>query len=196
LLHRLAMPALANAVLLVSAYLAVASLMWGFADASMQQPVDLAAFDAASSRGRSWRVAHLSDLHVIGDQYGFASKADGPVRAAMAGSIGCLAHLAAIHAIDPLDHILITGDMTDAGRAGEWAAFLDAIAHHPELADAWSCCRAITTSTSSTAPIRPGSTCRSARASGCGKSAPCRRWRPCKAIACAWSMPGEIRRSR
>src|SRR4029079_11688070 len=45
-----------------------------------------------------------------------------------------LARLAAIHAIDPLDHIVITGDMTDAGRAGEWAAFLDAIAHHPELA--------------------------------------------------------------
>ncbi|HXE08813.1 MAG TPA: hypothetical protein VN612_13015, partial [Acidobacteriaceae bacterium] len=71
LLHRLAWPALANAVLLVSAYLAVASLMWGFADASMPQPVDLAAFDTASSGGRSWRVAHLSDLHVIGDQYGF-----------------------------------------------------------------------------------------------------------------------------
>ena len=71
LLHRLAMPALANAVVLVSAYLAVASLMWGFADASMQQPVDLAAFDTASSAGRSWRVAHLSDVHVIGERYGF-----------------------------------------------------------------------------------------------------------------------------
>jgi hypothetical protein len=54
LLHRLAMPALANAILLVSAYLAAASLMWGYADASMPQPVDLAAFDtAASSGGRS-----------------------------------------------------------------------------------------------------------------------------------------------
>ena len=134
LLHRLAMPALANAILLVSAYLAVASLMWGFADASMQQPVDLAAFDTASSRGRSWRVAHLSDLHVIGDQYGFR------IESGRAGPRGnsrldrVLAHLATLHAIDPLDHILITGDMTDAGRAGEWAAFLDAIAHHPELA--------------------------------------------------------------
>ena len=134
LLHRLAMPALANAVLLVSAYLAVASLMWGFADASMQQPVDLAAFDAASSRRRSWRVAHLSDLHVIGDRYGFR------IESGRAGPRGnsrldrVLARLAAIHATDPLDHILITGDMTDAGRASEWAAFLDAIAHHPELA--------------------------------------------------------------
>jgi hypothetical protein len=133
LLHRLAMPTLANAILLVSAYLAVASLMWGFADASMQQPVDLAAFDTASPRGRSWRVAHLSDLHVIGEQYGFR------IESGRAGPRGngrldrVLAHLAAIHAIDPLDHVLITGDMTDAGRAGEWAAFLDAMAQHPEL---------------------------------------------------------------
>jgi hypothetical protein len=133
LLHRLAVPTLANAVVLVSAYLAAASLMWGFADASMPQPADLAAFDTASSGGRSWRVAHLSDLHVIGEPYGFR------IESGRAGPRGndrlarVLAHLAAIHAIDPLDHILITGDMTDAGRASEWATFLDAIALHPEL---------------------------------------------------------------
>jgi hypothetical protein len=134
LLHRLAVPTLANAVLLVSAYLAVASLMWGFADASMQQPVDLAAFDTASPSGRRWRVAHLSDLHVIGEPYGFRIESG---RAGPRGNVRLdrvLAHLSAIHAIDPLDHVLITGDMTDAGRAGEWATFLDAIAQHPELA--------------------------------------------------------------
>ena len=36
--------------------------------------------------------------------------------------------------LDPLDHVLISGDMTDAGRASEWAEFLDAMARHPELA--------------------------------------------------------------
>ncbi|MCK1511961.1 metallophosphoesterase [Bradyrhizobium sp. 190] len=134
LLHRLAVPTLANAVVLVSGYLAVASLMWGFADASMQQPVDLAAFDTTSSRGRRWRVAHLSDLHVIAEQYGFR------IESGRAGPRGngrlerVLTHLAAIHETDPLDHILITGDMTDAGRASEWASFLDAMAQHPELA--------------------------------------------------------------
>jgi len=134
LLHRLAVPTLANAVMLLSAYLAAASLVWGFADASMPQPVDLAAFDAASSAGRSWRVAHLSDLHVIGEQYGFRieSGRSGPRGNGRLGRL--LAHLAAIHAIDPLDHILVSGDMTDAGRASEWAAFLDAMALHPELA--------------------------------------------------------------
>ncbi|UPJ52042.1 metallophosphoesterase [Bradyrhizobium sp. 200] len=134
LLHRLAVPTLANAVVLLSAYLAAASLVWGFADASMPQPVDLAAFDTASSGCRSWRVAHLSDLHVIGEQYGFRieSGRSGPRGNGRLGRL--LTHLAAIHAIDPLDHILISGDMTDAGRASEWAAFLDAMALHPELA--------------------------------------------------------------
>ena len=134
LLHRLVVPTLANAIVLVSGYLAVASLVWGFADASMHQPLDLAAFDTAPSEGRSWRVAHLSDLHVIGERYGFR------IESGRAGPRGngrldrVLAHLAAIHAVDPLDHVLITGDMTDAGRASEWATFLDAMARHPELA--------------------------------------------------------------
>ncbi|MEH2499430.1 hypothetical protein V1294_005909 [Bradyrhizobium sp. AZCC 1678] len=134
LLHRLVVPMLANAVVLVSGYLAIASLVWGFADASMPQPLDLAAFDAASAESRRWRIAHLSDLHVMGEQYGFR------IESGRAGPRGndrldrILAHLAAIHAIDPLDHVLVSGDMTDAGRAGEWAAFLDALAHHPELA--------------------------------------------------------------
>lgn len=134
LLHRLIVPTLANAIVLLSAYLAAASLVWGFADAGMQQPVDLAAFDTASPEARRWRIAHLSDLHVIGDQYGFR------IESGRAGPRGndrlerILARLAAIHAADPLDHVLISGDMTDAGRASEWAVFLDAMARHPELA--------------------------------------------------------------
>ena len=55
----------------MSAYLAAASLVWGFADAAMDQPLDLKAFDAAAHGGRVWRVAHLSDVHVVGERYGF-----------------------------------------------------------------------------------------------------------------------------
>ncbi|OCK54130.1 metallophosphoesterase [Bradyrhizobium sp. LMTR 3] len=133
LLHRLAVPTLANAVVLMAGYLAVASLVWGFADASMPQPLDLAMFDAASAEGRTWRVAHLSDIHVIGEHYGFR------IESGRAGPRGngrlhrILARLAAIHASNPLDHVLITGDMTDAGRASEWALVLEALARHPEL---------------------------------------------------------------
>jgi predicted phosphodiesterase len=42
--------------------------------------------------------------------------------------------LAAIHAAHPLDLVLVSGDMTDAGRATEWAEFLDTVARHPALA--------------------------------------------------------------
>jgi hypothetical protein len=45
-----------------------------------------------------------------------------------------MARLAAIDAADPLDHLLVTGDMTDAGRAAEWAEFLDVISQYPNLA--------------------------------------------------------------
>ena len=42
-----------------------------------------------------------------------------------------LNELEAIHAKAPLDLILITGDMTDAGTSAEWAEFLDALAPIP-----------------------------------------------------------------
>jgi hypothetical protein len=134
LLHRLIVPTLANAIVVVSGYLAFASLVWGFADASMDQPLDLPGFDDLPSGCRTWRVAHLSDLHVIGERYGFR------IESGRGGPRGnerltrLLARLAAIHAADPLDLILVTGDMTDAGRATEWAEFLDLVALHRELA--------------------------------------------------------------
>ncbi len=46
-----------------------------------------------------------------------------------------LAQQAHLHANDPLYAILITGDMTDAGRSTEWAEFFDAVAHHPSLTE-------------------------------------------------------------
>jgi predicted MPP superfamily phosphohydrolase len=130
----LILPTLANAVVLVSAYLAVASLVWGFADAGMDQPIDLSAFDTASS-GPIWRVAHLSDIHLVGEQYGFRieSGRSGPRGNGRFASI--LARLEAIHSARPLDFVLISGDMTDAGRATEWAEFLDAVTQYPALAE-------------------------------------------------------------
>ena len=133
--HHLIVPTLANAIVIMSAYLAAASLVWGFADASMDQPLDLGAFDALPSDGRLWRVAHLSDIHIVGERYGFRieSGRGGPrgnerVRRVMA-------RLEAEHAAQALDLILITGDMTDAGRSGEWAEFFDILGGHPELAN-------------------------------------------------------------
>jgi hypothetical protein len=133
-LHRLVVPTLANAVVLVSGYLAIAALVWGFADTIMDQPFDLAAFDARPPGGRAWRVVHLSDLHVVGERYGFRIESG---RGGPRGNerLDCvMARLAAIHTTNPIDLVLVSGDMTDAGRATEWAEFLDTVARYPALA--------------------------------------------------------------
>jgi hypothetical protein len=134
-LHHLILPTLANAAILVSGYLAIASLVWGFADATMDQPINLNTLDNPSSDRRSWRVAHLSDLHVVGERYGFR------IESGRSGPQGnervyrALACLAAIHAKSPIDLVLVSGDMTDAGRAAEWAEFMDAIGEFPALTE-------------------------------------------------------------
>jgi hypothetical protein len=101
----------------------------------MDQPEDLTAFETPDPAARAWRVAHLSDIHVVGERYGFRIESGraGPRGNDRLGLV--LARLAAIHAEDPLDLVLITGDITDAGRSAEWAEFFDALARHPELAD-------------------------------------------------------------
>jgi Calcineurin-like phosphoesterase len=132
--HHLILPTVANAIVLVSGYLAIASLIWAVADASMDPPLDLASFDAPTPGGRSWRVAHLSDLHVVGERYGFRIESGriGPRGNGRLGQV--LARLAEIDAVNPVDQVLISGDMTDAGRATEWAEFLDALSRYPDLA--------------------------------------------------------------
>ena len=129
----LAIVALANSLVLVGAYVAVAALVWGVADAAISQPRNLELTGQVSPAGRTWRIAHLSDLHIVGERYGFR------IESGRSGPRGngrwrrLLDQLELIHASEPLDVVLITGDMTDAGRSGEWAEFFDAIADHPSL---------------------------------------------------------------
>ena len=134
-LQSLLVPTLANAVVVVSIYLAVAALVWGVADASMKQLRDFRTFDSAPPGGRTWRIAHLSDLHVVGEHYGFR------IESGRGGPRGndrlrqVLDRLEAAHLVEPLDLILVTGDVTDAGRSTEWAEFLDVVGRHPALAE-------------------------------------------------------------
>jgi len=133
--HDLISVALANSIVLVAAYLAVAALVWAVADATMHQPRDFSEFPASSHADRTWRIAHLSDIHVVGERYGFR------IESGRAGPRGnerlnrSLALLDLIHAKNALDTILITGDITDAGRSAEWSEFLDALMAYPRLAE-------------------------------------------------------------
>jgi 3',5'-cyclic AMP phosphodiesterase CpdA len=133
-LRGLVVPTLANAVVVVCAYLAAAALVWGFADALMEQPINLGAFDVASG-GPTWRIAHLSDIHLVGDCYGFRIESGRRGPRGNERFTRILDNLDAIHRTRPLDLVLISGDMTDAGIATEWAAFLDAVERHPALAE-------------------------------------------------------------
>jgi 3',5'-cyclic AMP phosphodiesterase CpdA len=132
--HFLVPIALANAVVIIGAYFTFAAVAWGVADAAMAYPMDLLSFATCSEGDRKWRVAHLSDIHVVGERFGFR------VESGRSGPRGndrlaqALAKLNEIHALHPLDLVLITGDVTDAGRSAEWAEFFDALAQYPRIA--------------------------------------------------------------
>jgi len=123
--------ALANGVWAVSAYLAVAAPAWSIGEAIAGAPRDLPPGPEGEA---TWRVAHLSDIHLVGEEFGFRLECgrDGP-----RGNGRFEAAMQALESADArarLDLVLVTGDVTDAGRNAEWIAFADAIAAHPSLA--------------------------------------------------------------
>ena len=129
----LVLPALANMALIFTGYLGVGSLFWGMADATMPQPRSAPAAESGANGTPRWRVVHLSDIHMVGERFGHRIECgrDGP--SGNGRFDDALAQLATIHEDDPLDYIIITGDLTDAGRASEWVEFLSVMARHPKL---------------------------------------------------------------
>ena len=128
------------------------------------------------------RVAHLSDLHIVGERYGYRMEAgtNGPrcnrvIR-------GALRTLATIHASTPFDRVLMTGDITDAGTLHSGRSLLTSCAAAQSYAGGCRWCRVTTTSTSLIAPTRDAWTCRGALAS-CAGSAACSRLIRWRAIA-------------
>lgn len=131
---QLIVPALANAVVIVGAYLAVASIVWGVADCLMDQPERLGDF-ATPTTGREWRIAHLSDIHAVGERYGFRIESGRTGPQGNERLTAVLDRLEEAHRTKPIDAIVVSGDMTDAGRSSEWAEFLERLMAHPRLAE-------------------------------------------------------------
>lgn len=131
----LALVALANSLVIVAAYLAVAAAVWAIADATMPQLRDVETFATPSQTDRTWRVVHLSDIHVVGEPYGFRieSGRSGPQGNDRLRRLFTL--LDVIHTQKPLDAVLVTGDVTDAGRAAEWSEFSSLLKAYPSLAE-------------------------------------------------------------
>jgi 3',5'-cyclic AMP phosphodiesterase CpdA len=133
--YRLVVPALANATVVAAAYLAVSAVVWGITDATMPQPRLLTAFRTPDEFVRTWRVAHLSDIHVVGERFGFRL---GSGRAGPRGNDHfqtALRRLEEEHRREPLDAIVVTGDLTDAGTSAEFAELLEVLEEYPRLAE-------------------------------------------------------------
>jgi hypothetical protein len=128
---------------LVFSYAAVAFVGWGVDDALMAQAEDRSEFDGVSdgglakgsAKGRQWRVAHLSDTHVVGERYGFRLETGRKGPRGNDRLRQALARLAESDRERKLDLVLISGDLTDAGRSAEWVEFLDIVCSYRELAD-------------------------------------------------------------
>lgn len=123
--HRLIVPVIANSIVVMGLFLAVASLVWGVADAAMEQTLDTDDFDPLPEEARKQRIAHLSDLHFVGGRYEFRIETG---RSGPQGNEKAMEVLNRLEVIDSqkrLDLVIITGDITDTGRSAEWAEFLE-----------------------------------------------------------------------
>jgi 3',5'-cyclic AMP phosphodiesterase CpdA len=131
----LAQAALGNAAVILGASAAIESLFWIWRELSLDGVVLDWRPQAVSPQIIPVTVAHLSDLHVVGERYGYRMEAgtDGPrgnriIRRA-------LRRLAVIDAATPIDRVVLTGDITDAGTRAEWAEFMDLLRGCPDLRD-------------------------------------------------------------
>jgi hypothetical protein len=129
----LAATALGNAAVIIGLSATVESLYWIWHELKLHAAVRDWSPDALLAVAPVVAVAHLSDLHVVGERYGYRMETgtDGP--RGNRSIRNALRKLDAIHASAPLDRVVVTGDITDAGTRGEWAAFIDLLRFCPEL---------------------------------------------------------------
>lgn len=128
--------ALHNSVVIVAAYLAAAGLTWGLADAAM-----ISTLRSCELRHYACRREKLGVWSIFPTFISSAKDFGFRIEGGRSGPRGngrlelLLAELDAIHARNPLDIVLITGDITDAGRSSEWAEFAEALKPYPRLSE-------------------------------------------------------------
>jgi 3',5'-cyclic AMP phosphodiesterase CpdA len=122
-----------NAALVLGISTVFESGYWLWRELTLNNPVLDWHPSAAGSSFMTARVAHLSDLHIVGGRYDYR------MESGLLGPQGnecireALRKLSTIQAQGPLARIFITGDVTDAGTRAEWAEFLDLVQEHSEI---------------------------------------------------------------
>ena len=129
----LAAAALGNAAVILGLSAAIESLYWIWRELALKGAVLDWRPSPPMPAASIVRIAHLSDLHIVGERYGYRMEAgtDGPHGNRVIRS--ALRKLGALHASTPLDRVFMTGDITDAGTRAEWAEFIDLLRGCPEL---------------------------------------------------------------
>jgi predicted phosphodiesterase len=124
--------ALGNAAMVFGFSTAAASAFWLWRELNVTEPV-LDWPHPPQPAASLFRVAHVSDLHLVGERYGYRMETGTHGPQGNKCISDALERLAAIHASRPLQRVLVTGDITDAGTRAEWAEFIDLIGRFPDL---------------------------------------------------------------
>jgi 3',5'-cyclic AMP phosphodiesterase CpdA len=125
--------ALGNAGVVIGISTVFESLYWLWRELTLSGPILDWAPDLAQAASPKLRVAHLSDLHLVGERYGCRMECGTRGPRGNRSFRNALRKLVAIHAQAPLERILVTGDVTDAGTRAEWAEFIDLLRGCPEM---------------------------------------------------------------
>lgn len=125
--------ALVNAAIVFGFSTTLASLYWLKQEVTLNSPVLDWAPEPTQVQSQVIRIAHLSDLHLVGERYGYRMEAGTHGPQGNECIARALRKLEALQAHAPMDHILVTGDVTDAGTRAEWAEFIDLLRDYPEL---------------------------------------------------------------
>ena len=125
--------ALGNAAVIIGISTVFESLLWVYLEIKFTGPALDWTPNPMPAATRSVRVAHMSDLHVVGERYGFRMESGTRGPRGNRCFRNALRKLAAMDRATPLDRIVVTGDVTDAGTRAEWAEFLDILRGFPEI---------------------------------------------------------------
>ena len=131
-LRGIAIAGVLNAIVVLSIWSSLIGLQWLWREIRVSRPI------------RAWvtpndfgavrvRVAHLSDLHVVGSRYAFRmeSGTGGPRGNGRLQRV--LKSVAELNAGSPIDRLVVSGDITDAGTRAEWIEFGRILGDCPEL---------------------------------------------------------------